>query len=344
LDPEELREVVRAYQETCAKVIARFEGHIAQYLGDGLLVYFGYPRAHEDDAQRAVHTGLGIVEAMGQLNASLEREKSLRLAVRVGMHTGLVVVGEMGDQGRQEQLALGEVPNVAARLQGLAAANSIVISATTDRLVQGFFACQDLGAHTLKGLSQPMRVYRVLQESDSQSRFEVAATHGLTPLVGREQEVGLLLERWAQVKDGLGQVVLLNGEPGIGKSRLVQVVKERLASEPHLRWECRCSPYHQHSAFYPVIDLMQRALRWRREDSSEAKLDKLERALAPYTVSLPDAVPLLAALLSVPVGDRYPPLTLTSERQKQKTLEAVVAVLLALAETQPVLFIVEDLH
>jgi class 3 adenylate cyclase len=292
LDPEDWREVVRAYQQASAEVIGRFDGYIAQYLGDGLLVYFGYPLAHEDDAQRAVRTALGIVEAMGQLNTRLVREQGVRVAVRMGIHTGLVVVGAMGGGGRQEQLALGETPNVAARIQGLAEPETVVISATTHRLVRGLFACQDLGPHTLRGVSMPVAVYRVLGESKAQTRLEVAGPSGLTPLVGREQEVGLLLERWAQVKDGLGQVVLLGGEAGIGKSRLVQVLKEHVMGQPHVRWECRCSPYYQNSAFYPVIDLMQRALRFERDEAPEAKLGKLEEGLAPYLVSLPEVLPL----------------------------------------------------
>src|SRR5713101_2042236 len=189
LDPEDLREVVRAYQETCAKVIARFEGHIAQYLGDGLLVYFGYPLAHEDDAQRAVRAGLGIVEALGQLNTRLAQERGVELAVRLGVHTGLVVVGDVGGGPRQEQLALGETPNLAARLQGIAAPNTLVISATTFHLLGGFFACQPLGTPLLKGQTQPLAVYRVLYESMARSRLEAAGSTGWTPLVGREQEV-----------------------------------------------------------------------------------------------------------------------------------------------------------
>jgi len=195
LDPEEWREVVRAYQETCAKVIARFGGHIAQYLGDGLLVYFGYPLAHEDDAQRAVRAGLGMVEAVGQLNMRLAQERGVSLAVRVGIHTGLVVVGEVGGGTRQEQLALGEPPNVAARLQGLAESNTVVVSAATLQLLGGFFACQPLGTHRLKGLAQPLEVYQVLSESTARNRLDAAGSTGLTPLVGREPEVGLLQER-----------------------------------------------------------------------------------------------------------------------------------------------------
>jgi class 3 adenylate cyclase len=200
LDPEEWREVVRAYQTACAEVIQRFEGDIAQYLGDGLLVYFGYPQAHEDDAQRAVRTGLGIVDALGQLNVRLVSERGIQVAVRVGIHTDLVVVGQMGSGGRHEQLALGETPNVAARLQDLAAPDTVVISAATVRLVQGLFECRELGPQTLKGVATPVLVYRVISESGAQSRLEVAGPAGLTPLVGREQEVGLLLERWAKSK------------------------------------------------------------------------------------------------------------------------------------------------
>ena len=205
LDPEDLREVVRAYQDTCAKVIARFEGHIAQYLGDGLLVYFGYPLAHEDDAQRAVRAGLGMIEALGQLNTRLTQERGVQLAVRLGVHTGLVVVGDVGGGTRQEQLALGETPNLAARLQSIAAPNTLVISAATFQLLGGFFACQPLGTRPVKGLAQPLAVYRVLYESMARSRLEAAGNTGLTPLVGRDQDIGLLLERWAQVKEGVGR-------------------------------------------------------------------------------------------------------------------------------------------
>jgi class 3 adenylate cyclase len=204
LDPEDYREVVRSYQSACTEVIQRYDGHIAQYLGDGLLVYFGYPIAHEEDAQRAMHTGLGIIEAIGNLNARLEQDKGIRLAIRLGIHTGLVVVGEMGGAGRQEQLALGEVPNVASRIQGMAEADTLVISSSTYQLIQGFFECEPLGAQDLRGVSQPLAVYRVLRESGAQSRLDVASTRGLTPLVGRESEVTLLLERWQKprrVKD-----------------------------------------------------------------------------------------------------------------------------------------------
>jgi class 3 adenylate cyclase/predicted ATPase len=357
LDPEDLREVVRAYQDTCARVIARYDGHIAQYLGDGLLVYFGYPRAHEDDAQRAVRAGLGIVEALGQLNTHLaqeglcpaptqSRQRGVSLAVRLGIHTGLVVVGEVGGGTRQEQLALGETPNLAARLQGIAAPNTLVISAATSQLLGGFFACQSLGTPPLKGLAQPMEVYQVLYESMARSRLEAAGSTGLTPLVGREQEVGLLLERWAQVKDGLGQVVLLSGEAGIGKSRLVQVLKEHVAAEPQA-WltPCQCSPYYQNTALYPMIDLLERvALRFEREESPPQKLSKLEGFVVQYGLPLAETVPLFAALLSLPLSADYAPLTGSPAQQKQQTMQALLTILLRRAAQQPVLFVMEDLH
>jgi TOMM system kinase/cyclase fusion protein len=345
LDPEEYRDVVRAYHRVCSDVITRFDGHIAQLLGDGLLVYFGYPQAHEDDAQRAVRTGLGILASMGDLNTRLKREKGIQLAIRIGIHTGLVVVGEMGGAGRQEQLALGEVPNLTARLQGLAEPNTIAISAATYRLVQGFFDCQDLGAQTLRGVAQPLNVYRVLGESGVHSRLDIASARGLTPLVGRESEVTLLLERWAQVKDGQGQVVLLSGDAGIGKSRLVQMLKEHVADEPHMRWECRSAEYSQNTALFPLTDLFQRMLRFQAEDTPEEKLGKLEQALRQYRLPLEETVPLLAPLLSLALPDTsYPPLNLSPQRQRQKALETIVTLLQEDAERHPVLFIVEDLH
>jgi class 3 adenylate cyclase/tetratricopeptide (TPR) repeat protein len=345
LDPEDLREVVRAYQTTCAEVIQRFDGHIAQYLGDGLLVYFGYPQAHEDNAQRAIRAGLGIIAAMVTCNTDLEQQYKVRLAVRLGIHTGLVVIGEMGGGGRQEQLALGETPNIAAWLQGFAAPDTVVISEATARLTQGFFLCQALGAQAFKGLAQPLQVYHVLHESAMQTRLDVAAIRGLTPLVGREHEVGVLRERWAQVTDGPGHVILLSGEPGIGKSRLVQVLKEQVADTPHVRWECRCSPYHQHSALYPLIDLLQRLLRWQEDPSPVVRLAQLEQLCRHARLPLPEMVSLLAALLSFPLpADRYPPMPLLPRRQKQQMLEGLLTLMAALAARQPLLFILEDVH
>jgi class 3 adenylate cyclase/tetratricopeptide (TPR) repeat protein len=340
LDPEELREVVRTYQGVSAAVITRFEGHIAQYLGDGLLVYFGYPGAHEDDAQRAVQTALGILVAIHQ--APLLQQHGVQ--VRLGIHTGQVVVGEIGGGAKREHLALGETPNLAARVQGVAEPDTVVISAATYRLVHGLFEFQDLGPQTLKGISTPLSLYRVVRESQAQSRFEVAIRTGLTPLIGREHEVGLLQDRWAQAKGGTGQVVLLSGEAGIGKSRLVQTLKEHVLSEDATRIEFRCSPYYQNSALYPLIEHLQRLLQFHREESPQAKLEKLQQALARYHFPQADTLPLLAALLSLPHPEGAPPLTLSPQKQKQKTQAAVVAWLVEEAEKAAVYCIWEDLH
>ena len=345
LDPEDYRDVVRAYQSACTEVIQRFDGHIAQLLGDGLLVYFGYPVAHEDDTQRAIRAGLGMLATMGDLNTRLKREQGIQLAVRVGIHTGLVVVGAMGGVGRQEQLALGEVPNLAARLQGLASPNTVAISEATYRLVQGYFDCKALGVQTLRGVAEPLNVYRVLTASGAQSRLDIVQPRGLTPLVGRESEVTLLLERWEQAKAGHGQVVLLSGDAGIGKSRLVQMLKEHIVHEPHVCWECRSSSYFENTALFPVIDLFQRLWRFEPEDTPDEKVGKLEHALSQYRLPVEDTVPLFAPVLSLPLPDnRYPLLTVSPQRQRQKTLETIVAILLELAERQPVLLILENLH
>jgi class 3 adenylate cyclase len=268
LDPEEYREVVRAYQQVCAEVITRFDGHIAQYLGDGLLVYFGYPQAHEDDAQRAVRTGLRILDAIGDLNRRLQRAQGIQLALHLGIHTGLVVIGAMGGQGRQEQLALGEVPNIASRIEGLAAPNTVAISEATYHLVQGYFDYEALGAQTLRGVAQPLNIYRILGARGVHGRLDIASARGLTPLVGREQEVGILLQRWNQAKEGQGHVVLLRGDAGIGKSRLVQMLKEHVAHEPHMRWECRSAEYSQNTALLPITDWFQRLFQFQAEDTA----------------------------------------------------------------------------
>jgi tetratricopeptide (TPR) repeat protein len=257
-----------------------------------------------------------------------------------------VVVGDVGGGTRQEQLALGDTPNIAARLQGLAAPNTLVISAATFHLLGGFFACQPLGIPFLKGLTQPLAAYRVLYESMARSRLEAASSTGWTPLVGRTQEIGVLQERWAQVKEGRGQVVLLSGEAGIGKSRLAQVLKEQVAAEPQA-WltPCQCSPYHQHTALYPMIDLLERVvLQFDREETPPQKVSKLEGFLVQYGLPLAEALPLFTSLLSLPLPADYPPLTVTPEPQKQQTLHALLTILLRIAAQQPVLFVMEDLH
>ena len=345
LDPEELREVIRSYQEVCAEAVGRFEGHIGKYLGDGLLVYFGYPQAHEDDPQRAVRAGLAIVGEMGTLNTRLLEDMNLELTVRIGVHTGLVVAGEMGSGETLEPMAVvGETPNIAARLQEVAGPNALVISDVTHRLIEGFFLSEDLGCHTLKGLSHPMELFRVVAESGAQTRFDVATATKLTAFVGREQEVGLLLDRWEQVKEGRGQAVLLSGEAGIGKSRLIEALSERLTEEPYTLRQLRCSAYHQNSALYPVAGYLERLLEFTKEESAEGKLRKLEGALAEVDFPLAESVPLLAELLSIQIDDRFPPLTLSPEGQRETTLELLVALLLQTANKNPVFIVVEDLH
>ena len=344
LDLEELHEVMQDVYNVYAEVIRRFEGYTAQHFADGLIVYFGYPRAHEDDAYRAVCAALEMVRMRDRLHVGLDREHGVKLAVRVGIHTGLVVVGEVGSEEKRAQLALGNTPHIAAQLSGLAEPGTVVISPATLKLVEGYFVYQTLGSHILEELSQPLAVYQVFQESGVESRFAAAVTIGLTPFVGRREEVGLLRERWEQVKRGLGQVVLLSGEAGIGKSRLVQVLQERMTEGRYATIEYRCSPYHQNSALYPVVTQVQRWLQWNQDDTPQGKLRKLAAALEPYDVMREEAIPLLASLLLLPLSDDYPPLKLTPQRQKQKTLKALLALFLQQAETQPVCCIIEDLH
>ncbi len=337
LDPEDYHGRVVAYQAACRHVIARYEGHVAQYLGDGVLVYFGYPVAHEEDAVRAVRSGLEIVAAVSQL------AYTPALQVRIGIHTGPVVVGEIGAGERTERLALGETPNIAARVQGLAEPESVVLSAATYRLVQGLFECQALGPQQIKGFSMPLSLYRVGGEGAAQSRFEVAVQAGLTPLVGREEELALLRRRREQAADGEGQVVLLSGEPGIGKSRLVQELKDQVDQDNAVRIEFRCSPYHQNSAFYPLIEHVQQMLHFAPNDTPQAKLQKLEQTFARYHFPQSETIPLLAALLSLPHPETAS-LNLTPQQQKQKTLDALLHWLFEEAERAPVYTVWEDLH
>jgi predicted ATPase/class 3 adenylate cyclase len=346
LDPEDLREVVRAYQSTAAEVIQQYEGHIAQYLGDGLLIYFGFPVAHEDDAQRAVYAALGIPEAIAHLNTRLKTDYGVQLAVRIGIHTGPVVVGEMGGGSRHENLALGETPNIAARLEGLAQANTTVISPVTAQLVQRSFVLEELGSYDLKGVAEPMRLCRALSPREAEHDGHAAMlAGGFDVLVGRDEEIGLLLRRWEQSKDGLGQVVLLSGEAGIGKSSLAEGLRDHVRQAGCTRIAFRCSPYHTNSAFYPIIAQVQRALGWQSDDTVDTQLAKLEQALAGTSLPREEAVPVLASLLSLPLPEgRYGALTLSPQQQRQQTQDVLVAWLLEEAERHPVLAVWEDLH
>jgi class 3 adenylate cyclase/tetratricopeptide (TPR) repeat protein len=338
LDPEDLRAVISAYHRCVAAVIERASGFVAKFMGDGVLAYFGYPRADEHDAERAVRAGLALVAAVPRLDTAAET----RLQVRVGIATGLVVVGDLiGEGAAQEQAVVGETPNLAARLQVLAAPGTVVIGPSTRQLTGGLFDYADLGAVEIKGLAAPVVASRVLRESGTESRFE-ALRATATPLIGRDEELALLLRRWQQTKSGEGCVVLVSGEPGIGKSRLAQTLVERLAGEPHTPLRTFCSPHHQNHALYPTIAQLERAAGLRREDTADERLDKLEAVLATATNDLDEAAPLLAALLSLPAAERYPPLDLTPQNQKEKTLQALVAQVAALAARQPVLMLFED--
>jgi predicted ATPase/class 3 adenylate cyclase len=347
LDPEELRELMRTYHQSCARIILRFEGYLAKYLGDGLLVYFGYPQAHEDDAHRAVRAGLAIIRELEGLNPADRPPgtRSIPLRVRIGIHTGPVVVGEMGAGDHREPAAIvGETPNVAARIQQAAQPATVIISAATQRLIRGFFTFDDLGPTTLNGISNPMRLYVVRGESGAQSRFEAALSGGLTPLVGREEEVRSLLRHWEQAQRRSGQVVLLSGEAGIGKSRLVQVLKEQVLAGGGTAIELHCSPYHRNSAFHPIIEHLQRLLQFEPQEPAVNKLAKLEKALRRYRFPQPETLILLAGLLSLPNDEGCYPLSLSRQKQKQKTQEALVAWLVEEAELRAVYCAWEDLH
>jgi class 3 adenylate cyclase len=300
-DPEDLRELIGAYHRAVADAVGLFDGFVAKYMGDGVLVYFGYPRAHEDDAERAVRAGLALIDAVGRLDV-----KSVKLQARVGIATGLVVVGDLiGEGSAREQSVVGETPNLAARLQALAEPDAVVIAAGTRRLLGDLFECRDLGAVELKGIAGPVPAWQVLRPSGVASRFEALRGAALTPLVGRDEEIDLLLRRWARSKAGDGQVVLVSGEPGIGKSRITTELEERLRAEPYLRLRHFCSPYHRDSALYPFIDQLGRASGFARDDPSAVRLEKLE-ALLVHAEPPDEDVALLADLLSLPAPERDP--------------------------------------
>jgi class 3 adenylate cyclase/predicted ATPase len=338
LDPEDLREVISAYQRCVADTVRRFGGFVARYMGDGVLIYFGYPTAHEDDAERAVRSGLALVDAVAALPAPEP------LQVRIGAATGMVVVGDLVGSGEaQEHDIVGETPNLAARLQAIAEPNTVVIAEATRRLLGNLFELRDLGRKELKGIAEPVRVFAALRASSVESRFEAMHPGGLTALVGREEELELLLRRWARAKTCEGQVVLLSGEAGIGKSRLAAALMEGLTAERYTRLRYFCSPQHTDSALYPIIGQMERAAGLAHDDKPQAKLDKLDAVLAQTSTSKED-VALFAEMLSLPNDGRYPVLELAPEQRRQRTLEALTAQLAALARRKPVLMIFEDAH
>ena len=341
LDPEEMSELIRSYQNTVAGEITRFEGHIAKFLGDGVLAYFGWPKAHEDEAERAVRAGLNLTAAV----AALAAPTSGSLAARVGIATGLVVVGHLvGEEEARERAVVGETPNLAARLQEVAEPGCVVVSEATRRLLGDLFAYRDLGSPRLKGFAEPVRAWSILGEGTAESRFDARYGASTTALVGRDQELALLLDRWERAKEGEGQVVLLVGEPGIGKSRLVHSLRERLGSEPRTPLRQYCSPYHTNSALYPVIGLLERAAGLQREDPPERQLDKLETMLALAVENVEESAPLLADLLAIPSAGRYPPLDLNPLQKKERIFQTLLDQLAGLASRQPVLALYEDVH
>jgi class 3 adenylate cyclase/predicted ATPase len=341
LDPEDLRQVIGAYHTCIKEIIARYQGTIARYMGDGVLAYFGYPQAHEDDAEQATRAGLALVEAV----AGVQTDIGTELHVRVGIATGTVVVGDLiGEDAAREEAVVGETPNLAARLQAQAEPDTVLIAGTTRSLLGELFEYRMLGKVPVKGSGDPVPVWQVTGTSAVDSRFEALHGTNLTPLVGREPEIALLLERWERAKEGDGQVVLLSGEPGIGKSRIVQELRGRLSDELYTRVSHYCSPYHTSSPLYPVIALLERAAGFDRTDTADAKLDKLEALLAPSATDVQEATRLLAAVLAIPADHRYPPLALTPQRQKQRTLELLVEQLAGLAGQRPVLAVYEDAH
>jgi class 3 adenylate cyclase len=341
LDPEEMGELIRIYQNTVAGEITRFEGHIAKFLGDGVLAYFGWPRAHEDEAERAARAGLSVTAAVAELAAP----GGGSLAARVGIATGLVVVGHLvGEEEARERAVVGETPNLAARLQEVAEPGRVVVAEATRRLLGDLFTYRDLDARLLKGFAEPIRAWSILGEGAAESRFDARHGASTTALVGRDQELALLLDRWERAKEGEGRVVLLAGEPGIGKSRLVHSLREALGSEPLTPLRHYCSPYHTNSALYPLIGLLERAAELQRGEPSERQLDKLETMLALAVENVQESAPLLADLLAIPTGGRYRPLSLSPQHKKERIFQALLDQLAGLASRQPVLALYEDVH
>jgi class 3 adenylate cyclase/predicted ATPase len=344
-DPEDMRNIIAAYRATCVGVLRRYEGFVARYIGDGILVYFGYPNAHEDDAERAVRAGLEIVRALSALTNEPDGLVIHLPAVRIGVATGLVVVGDLVGKGTEEHdSAVGETLNLAARLQGLAPPDGVVITASTRSLLGGKFEYQNLGTHELKGLSERVQAWHVVRPCLVESRFAAAIGSQLTPLVNRQEEIALLLMRWQQAKEGDGQVVLLSGEPGIGKSRVVRELQERIANERHGRISFQCSPYYTSTTFYPFVEQLKFALGVDREDSSALSLASLEAAVAAAKGNVEKVTPIFAALLSIPTGERYTPLDLFPQQKKDATVAALVNHLIGLAHDEPVLMVFEDAH
>jgi class 3 adenylate cyclase len=340
LDPEDLRTIITAFQRTVAQTITHYEGFVAKYMGDGVLVYFGYPRAQEHDAERAVGAGLALVGAAG----AIEAPSRLMLRLRVGIATGLVVIGDLiGSGSAREEAVVGEPPNLAARLQSLAEPDTVLICPTTRRLVGNLFEYRDLGPIELKGFAAPIPVWQVVRDSSVAGRFEALRASSLTPLVGREEELELLLRRWERTKAGTGQVVLISGEPGLGKSRVIVALQDRLKAEEQIRLRYFCSPHHSDTALYPFANQLEHAAGIGRDDTPGSKLDKLRRLLTRSEAS-PEEFALLADLLSLPVSDDIQAAGIGTEHGKERTFRAIVHHIERLAARKPVFMVFEDAH
>jgi class 3 adenylate cyclase/predicted ATPase len=337
LDPEDMRQVIRAYQDACSGVVARYDGFVAKFMGDGILAYFGFPHAHEDDAERAVRAGLEIASVVG----TLKTRAVDKLHVRIGVATGLVVVGDLvGEGAAQEQAVVGDTPNLAARLQGIASPGQVVLAEATRRLLGDVFDVIHLGGQNLKGIAGVPSAYGVIGERIVESRFEARASGAMSNMVGRDHELALMLERWKQAKAGEGQLVLLSGEAGIGKSRLTRGMIEAVSSEAHIRVSNQCSPYHADSPLYPIIQQLTFAAGIRSDDDNDDKLDRLEKVLVGAEADRP----LFAALLGLQIEARYGTLSLTPQQQRARTMQTLVDQLVGLSRGKPVLFVLEDAH
>jgi class 3 adenylate cyclase/predicted ATPase len=342
LDPEDMRDIIRAFQDVCSGAVARYDGFLARFMGDGVLAYFGFPRAHEEDAERAIRSGLDIVGAVGKLETPARR----KLAVRVGIATGIVVVGDLIGQGAaQEQDVIGETPNLAARLQALADPGTVVIAESTKRLVGRTFELESLGIQVLKGFGTPVPVWSVLRDARNSTRFEALRWQGLSPLVNREVETTLLQDRWRRARDGEGgQVVLVTGEAGIGKSRIVAALAEHVTASPHIAISYQCSPHHVNEALHPILSEIRRAAGMVSDESDSTKLEKLEAMIARNALEAGEIAPLLAVALSIPTGDRYPPMDWTPAERKERTTAALIVLFAARSHRAPALALLEDAH
>ena len=341
LDPEDMGDLLRAFQRAVTTSVARFDGHVAKWTGDGASVFFGYPRAHEDDAERATRASITLIEAVGKLR----RERGVALELRIGISTGLVVVGELIGEGEaRERGVVGETPNLASRLQNLAEPGTVVVSESTKRLLGRTFELKALGPLELKGFKAPVLAWSVIGETENVSRFEASRSEAMTPFVGREQEVALLVNRWRRAANGEGQVVVLSGEAGIGKSRILAALRERIGDERHLALRYQCSPHHVNDTFYPVIGQIWRGAGFVSGEPAAARLDKLETMIARAGLENGEIAPYLASLLAIPVEGRYPPLEMAPSEAREKTIAALIAMVVGIANSVPVLMLVEDAH